>query len=216
METLIDEMLRYEATLPTIREHGEAALRRLLELAQGDTGQSRVVGLFLLGLYNGEEHPLDLTELRLLDHRLVEDCLTVLRMDSCPEKEVHEYFENGTALWQALRSRWLPEPAKVTTGEGLEITTTSRGFPLIAFTDHYGEACSLQVSSLADTTCCWLGVTAPNLKALSDGGLRDVPLPAGALVASRMHLTQDQVRALLPHLQAFTETGEFAFIAHDG
>ncbi|WP_438307584.1 hypothetical protein ACIZ1P_20245 [Pseudomonas guariconensis] len=38
-------------------------------------------------------------------------------------------------------------------------------------------------------------------------------LPAGAVVSSRMHLTQAQVRALLPHLQAFAESGEFAFNA---
>ena len=38
-----------------------------------------------------------------------------------------------------------------------------------------------------------------------------VKLPDGAIIGSRMHLSQDQVRALLPHLQAFAESGEFAF-----
>ncbi|PZE12262.1 hypothetical protein DMX10_16975 [Pseudomonas sp. 57B-090624] len=98
----------------------------------------------------------------------------------------------------------------------LHITTTTRGFQVIVFKDQLGEACSLQLSSITDAPCCWFGITAPYLKALGAGGLQDIPLPPGALVASRMHLTQDQVRALLPHLQAFAETGEFAFIAHDG
>lgn len=91
-------------------------------------------------------------------------------------------------------------------------TVTSRGFPLISFEDRYGETCSLQISSLAEEACCWLGIDAPRVQLLVEGkGWQPVPLPKGALISGRMHLTQDQVRALLPHLQAFAESGEFAF-----
>lgn len=109
----ITEMKRFEDCLPAVREAGIAALQRLLPIAQGCTGQSREVALFLLGLYNGREYKFDLTNLRYLDNKLVEDCLTVLRMDSSPEKEVHQYFENGSAIWQQLRARWVSDEGQL-------------------------------------------------------------------------------------------------------
>lgn len=94
----------------------------------------------------------------------------------------------------------------------LTCTTTYRGFPMICFKDHYGETCSLQVSSLVEPTCCWFGIDTPSVRVMVPGkGWQPVKLPTGAVVSSRMHLTQDQVRALLPHLVAFAESGEFAF-----
>ncbi|MFJ3050879.1 hypothetical protein [Pseudomonas nitroreducens] len=94
----------------------------------------------------------------------------------------------------------------------LTCTTTYRGFPMICFKDQYGAVCSLQISSLAEPTCCWLGVDNPSIQVMEQGkGWQPVKLPAGALVGSRMHLSQEQVLALLPHLVAFAESGEFAF-----
>lgn len=94
------------AELPAIRLEGEAALRRLLPIAQRDTGQSSVVARFLLNLYNGERFPFDMTDLRRLDYELFDDCIAVLKMDSQPEKEVHRYFEDGGAKWEALAKDW--------------------------------------------------------------------------------------------------------------
>ena len=85
---------------------GLTALKRLLPIAQRDSGQSGVIGRFLLGLYNGQAHRFDLTELRRLDPALFDACLSVLRMDYAPKQEVHEYFENGDAIWQDLSKRW--------------------------------------------------------------------------------------------------------------
>ncbi|VFT43589.1 Toprim domain-containing protein [Pseudomonas aeruginosa] len=85
---------------------GLTALKRLLPIAQRDSGQSGVIGRFLLGLYNGQAHRFDLTELRSLDPALFDACLSVLRMDYAPKQEVHEYFENGDAIWQDLSKRW--------------------------------------------------------------------------------------------------------------
>lgn len=67
-----------------------AALLRLWQVAQRDTGQSRVCARLLLGLYNGTRFPFDLTDLRLLDQALLEDALAVIRMDAAPATEVHE------------------------------------------------------------------------------------------------------------------------------
>ena len=88
--------------LSCIRFEGETALRRLLPIAQKDTGQSGVIAKFLLNLYNGRRFPFDLTDLRRLDYQLHDDCIAVLKMDFEPEMEVHMYFENGSAIWEAL------------------------------------------------------------------------------------------------------------------
>jgi hypothetical protein len=52
------------------------------------------------------------------------------------------------------------------------------------FIDQYGQLCSIGESSSAMDDCIWLGVS-----------------------LHRMHLTQEIVEALLPHLQRFVETG---------
>lgn len=72
--------------------------------------------------------------------------------------------------------------------EPFELTTTARGFAILRFVDRCGAPCSLQKSSSASEDCIWLG--------------RDETEPG------RMHLTQEMVAALLPHLQRFAETGE--------
>ena len=88
------------------RAAGLNALQRLVPIALGHTGQCRVVGRFLLGLYNGPHYRFDLTDLRLLDTPVHEDCLKVLMLDHSPEREVHEYIEDGLAKWQRLISMW--------------------------------------------------------------------------------------------------------------
>lgn len=83
-----------------------AALHRLVNVALGDTGQSGVVGRFLLGLYNGPEFKFDLTDFRRLDQALHDDCMAVLRMDYTPVQEVHLYFKDGDRIWRGLASSW--------------------------------------------------------------------------------------------------------------
>lgn len=82
------------------------ALQRLVAVAQADTGQSRIIGRFLLALYNGPEYPFVLTDMRGLDIELHQDCRAVLAMDYMPEKEVHELIENGGVVWGELVKRW--------------------------------------------------------------------------------------------------------------
>ncbi len=62
---------------------------------------------------------------------------------------------------------------------------TERGFAIVPFIDTYGESCSLQKSSSAMEDKIWLGVD-----------------------ENRMHLNQEQVEMLLPHLQNFVKNGE--------
>jgi len=79
-----------------------------------------------------------------------------------------------------------------------------RGFRGLRFRDRYNTACSLQESSLMFEACIWLGAHEGHL--LEDASSPHPPEKRPLL--ARMHLTQDHVRALLPLLQHFAETGE--------
>jgi hypothetical protein len=95
-------------------------------------------------------------------------------------------------------------------------TPTNRGFARFEFTDGNAVSCSLQESS-ADGPFIWLGCNEIGLKIEIPGiGWRDVetksegPYGINYLANTRMHLTQEQVAALLPILQRFVETGELS------
>lgn len=102
----------------------------------------------------------------------------------------------------------------------IEKETTNRGFSLRRFTDLYGSKCSLQESSLATERAIWLGVSDADPKVMASeaesvgvhtdqitGWVR-YPIPFQVLLHTRMHLSQSQVRELLPILQHFADTGE--------
>jgi hypothetical protein len=93
--------------LDDLQAAGLEALKRLFPVAQRDTGQSRIVARFLLGLYNGYRFPYDLTDFRCLDDALFRDCMQVLRMDArdC-KQEVHLYFKDGGQLWERMAADW--------------------------------------------------------------------------------------------------------------
>ena len=75
------EMFAYQQKRPAIVSAGTQALNRLVSEAQKYTGNSGVVARFLIGLYDGDTYPFDLTELRRLEIDLFDDCLLVLAMD---------------------------------------------------------------------------------------------------------------------------------------
>ncbi|MGX1266703.1 hypothetical protein RKD55_004647 [Rossellomorea marisflavi] len=91
---------------------------------------------------------------------------------------------------------------------------TNRGFGRIEFEDGYGAECSIQKSSLATKHAIWFGVNEADPKIMASltpqGGTGWVPydIPEDVLLTTRMHLTQDQVKEMLPILQTFAETGE--------
>jgi hypothetical protein len=73
----------------------------------------------------------------------------------------------------------------------VEVEKTERGFEIIRFKDIYGESCSLQQSSLAGneepgTSAIWLGVH-----------------------DNRMHLDDDLLQKLLPHINSWIRFGTF-------
>lgn len=99
-------------------------------------------------------------------------------------------------------------------------SVTNRGFGLIEFIDRYGEPCNIQKSSLADEDAIWVGVANPSPQIMASDawklgvdtdestGWIPYPLPKEVLLNSRMHLTREQVLAILPALQHFVDTGE--------
>lgn len=87
-------------------------------------------------------------------------------------------------------------------------SSTKRGFDVVEFKDHYNSPCSLQKSSLADLDAVWLGVDDANPMIMTSDGWDVYDIPQEVQLTTRMHLTRDQVRELLPYLQAFVDTGE--------
>lgn len=85
---------------------------------------------------------------------------------------------------------------------------THRGFPGIEFQDKYDAKCSIQKSSLATENAIWFGVDDADPKIFTGSGWKDFYIPKEVLLITRMHLTQKQVKKLLPILQKFVETGE--------
>ena len=86
---------------------------------------------------------------------------------------------------------------------------TDRNFPIRYFTDVYDMECSIQESSLATHSAIWLGVNDADPKILVPGkGWVQYPIHKDVLLHTRMHLTQEMVKELLPVLQKFAETGE--------
>lgn len=97
---------------------------------------------------------------------------------------------------------------------------TNRGWAVIQFEDRYGAACSIQESSLATERAIWFGVNEADPKIMArDAAAHGVktdqttgwvpyPVPEAVLMTTRMHLTQDQVKELLPVLQYFAEHGK--------
>lgn len=100
------EQVRREVVRNVAEKEGVAALQRLAVVANRDTGQSKVVARFLLGLYNGRGFPFDLTDFRVLDYGLFDDCMAVMRMDANPQQEVHMYFKDGDKMFQNWIDFW--------------------------------------------------------------------------------------------------------------
>src|ERR1019366_7752403 len=86
----------------------KAALERLIQVALGDTGQSRKVANFLLAWWNAEEcGGFDLTDLWRVDTAIAADMVTVFSMvaerDHYPDTLGYGAgFEKLVASWRSL------------------------------------------------------------------------------------------------------------------
>lgn len=92
-----------EAERLRLEEEGFESLQRLYAESLADATEGAVCARLLLGLYNGQRFPFDLTDLRVLPAPQFEDALAVLRMDArLTRQEVHEYFASGSAKFENL------------------------------------------------------------------------------------------------------------------
>jgi hypothetical protein len=89
--------LRATTALATIAQHVEA---------HDGTGNARRLVRFIAGLYNGEDYPFDLTELRGLDDALANACLDYLNYDRLGITEVHNHLPGGEAQLDRWRARY--------------------------------------------------------------------------------------------------------------
>lgn len=107
-----------------------------------------------------------------------------------------------------------------------KVGKTMRGFELLEFSDHNGDKCELQASSLAiyekpGTSAIWLGPADANpqvmwhqaaglgVKTDATSGWVPYPVPPQVLMSTRMHLNRDQVAALIAHLQKWLDRDTF-------
>jgi hypothetical protein len=121
------------------------------------------------------------------------------------------------------------KPRKSKVKSPIEMTPTCRGFLRGEFTDSNGQSCSIQRSSAFDDefggALIWLGVNNvkgnfsvlghSNAARTRNGGwgwqekcLSTIYPDSDINVPDRMHLSQKQVKALLPALKHFAKTGE--------
>ena len=75
------------------------------------TGQAGRLVRFLAGVYNGEDYPFDLTELRALDTELANACLAYLNYDRLGKREVHHHLAGGDRELQQWLKDYRIEPA---------------------------------------------------------------------------------------------------------
>lgn len=96
---------------------------------------------------------------------------------------------------------------------------TNRGFGLYRFQARRGESCSLQKSSLATEDCIWLGHDNMDMRVfipyapqawhpISEDELKQRFNAQDVLTNTRMELTREQVKDLIPILQKFVDTGD--------
>lgn len=96
----------------------------------------------------------------------------------------------------------------------MKLEKTHRGFAVIKFKDRYEVECTLQKSSLATEDCIWLGVDDADPKIMASNIMEDgvgwvkYPVHPDVLFTTRMHLSREQVKQLIPVLQHFVKTGE--------
>lgn len=101
-----------------------------------------------------------------------------------------------------------------------QIKHTDGGWPYVEFQDRYDKRCTLQKSSLAAEDAIWLGIhdiepivlardaASVGVQTSETVGWVPYPIPREVQLHSRMHLTREQVAALIPVLQRFVDDGE--------
>ena len=83
-----------------------SAVRTLIEIAQGDTGGSRVAAQVLLSAYNGDAFQFNIVELGILDQKHYQAALAVIQGRVELGREPHLCIDNGGRIFEALWEQW--------------------------------------------------------------------------------------------------------------
>lgn len=89
----------------TEQEYAEAIVK-LLPLAQGDTGGSRVAALVLLSAYNGADFQVNVVDLCNLDRGHYQAALAVIRGRVETGREPQNFLKNGDQIFRDLWAQW--------------------------------------------------------------------------------------------------------------
>jgi len=100
----MDALDRDEATIGLRAMTGLQVIEAAIH-AHPTSGQAKRLVRFLAGLYNGQDYPFELTELRSLDTALANASLDYLNYDRLGKTEVHKHLANG----ERDLHRWLEE-----------------------------------------------------------------------------------------------------------
>lgn len=92
--------------MPMEEQEYSAAILKLAELAQGDTGGSRVAAQVLLSAYNGDAFQLNIVDLGNLDRGYYQAALAVIRGRVELGIEPQDFLENGGQVFSDLWKRW--------------------------------------------------------------------------------------------------------------
>jgi hypothetical protein len=106
----MDALDRDEASIQTRAMQALQAIESTIN-EHPTTGQARRLVRFLAGVYNGQDYPLDLTELRGMDTRLANACLDHLNYDRLGKTEVHKHLANGDRDLHRWLEQYGIEPA---------------------------------------------------------------------------------------------------------
>jgi len=91
----LDIMARCAARSQKATSKAERAFARLLQIAEGDSGQTRRVAAFIAGTFNGRTFPFDLFELRAVDVGISDDTLCCLYALRWARADLYTLVPNG-------------------------------------------------------------------------------------------------------------------------
>lgn len=100
LEAMIAAENAADQTRARLNTKGPDAMQRLVQVADGDSGQSHHCRRVLLSVYNGAAWPLDPTRLRVIDRDLQEAALTLIEWSIYAFDEPHTYLNNGEQVMQ--------------------------------------------------------------------------------------------------------------------
>jgi hypothetical protein len=100
LEVMIAAETNAHAERTQLQQRGVPALKRLADVAQGNSHQPQHCRRVLLAVYNSDAWPLNLLCLRVLDRDLQQAALTVIEWSAVSDRELYEYLDNGQQLMQ--------------------------------------------------------------------------------------------------------------------